>query len=63
MYEIDHLVVTAPSLAEGVAFVEQRLQVKMQPGGRHEGMGTHNAVLRIGRQPPLRCRRSHLKLS
>lgn len=47
---IDHLVVTAPSLAVGVDYVERTLQCKMQPGGQHSRMGTHNALLRIGDQ-------------
>ena len=45
---IDHLTVTAPSLAAGVAYVEARLGVALQPGGTHPRMGTHNALLRLG---------------
>lgn len=45
---IDHLVVTSPTLAAGIQFVEQKLGCRMQPGGRHPRMGTHNALLRIG---------------
>ena len=45
---IDHLVVTAPSLAAGVAYVRERLGVSPQPGGQHPRMGTHNCVLRLG---------------
>lgn len=45
---IDHLVVTAPTLAAGVQYVEQSLGCPMQRGGRHVRMGTHNALLRIG---------------
>ena len=45
---LDHLIVTAPSLAEGVAAVEASLGVSMAPGGQHVLMGTHNAVLRLG---------------
>jgi hypothetical protein len=47
---IDHLVVTAPNLAVGVDYVEQTLRCKMQPGGQHPRMGTHNALLRLGDQ-------------
>lgn len=47
---IDHLVVTAPTLGVGVDYVEQSLQCKMQPGGQHPRMGTHNALLKIGEQ-------------
>jgi hypothetical protein len=45
---IDHLVVTAPTLASGVQYVEQTLGCEMQPGGRHLRMGTYNALLKIG---------------
>ncbi len=44
----DHLTVTAPSLEEGVAFVEERLGVSLEPGGRHAAMGTHNRLLSLG---------------
>ena len=46
--EIDHLVVTASSLEAGVAFVEAELGCRMQPGGQHPQMGTHNRLLRLG---------------
>jgi len=46
--KIDHLVVTAPSLAVGRAYVEKRLGVPMQTGGKHPDMGTHNVLLSLG---------------
>jgi len=48
MAEIDHIVLGARSLEEGAAFVERLLGVKPQPGGRHEGAGTHNMLLGLG---------------
>lgn len=51
MTTLDHLVVAARSLGEGVAFVEGRLGVPMSGGGRHEGLGTHNRLLRLGDGP------------
>ncbi len=42
---IDHLVVTAPSLASGAAYIRDQLGVEMQPGGTHPAMGTHNLLL------------------
>ena len=45
---IDHLAVTAPTLAAGVHFVQQSLSVPMQPGGEHARMGTHNQLLKLG---------------
>lgn len=44
---IDHLVVTAPSLAEGAEFLRQALGVEPQPGGEHPRMGTHNLLVRL----------------
>ena len=46
--ELDHLVVAAGRLDEGVAHVEAALGVTMSPGGRHDFMGTHNALLSLG---------------
>ena len=45
---IDHIAVTAPSLALGAAGLEQVLGVAPQPGGEHPLMGTHNVLLRLG---------------
>ncbi|HVZ44125.1 MAG TPA: VOC family protein [Ramlibacter sp.] len=44
---IDHLVVLAASLAEGVGWCEAALGVTPGPGGAHPLMGTHNRLLRI----------------
>ena len=48
MIELDHLVVAAATLAEGVAWVEERLGVTMGPGGKHAAMGTHNRLIALG---------------
>mgnify|MGYP004702096133 CR=1 FL=1 len=45
---IDHLVVTAPSLETGAAYVRNTLGVAPQTGGEHARMGTHNLLLRLG---------------
>jgi hypothetical protein len=45
---MDHLVVTAPSLAIGVEYVREALGVAPEPGGEHESMGTHNCLLKLG---------------
>lgn len=45
--QVDHLVVAARSLAEGVAWCEQTLGVAPGPGGEHPLFGTHNRLLRI----------------
>ena len=45
---IDHLVVCARTLEEGSAAVEAALGVSLDPGGRHDAMGTHNRLLSLG---------------
>ena len=44
---VDHLVVAAASLADGVAWCEATLGVTPAAGGRHALMGTHNRLLKI----------------
>jgi len=44
---VDHLVVAAASLEQGVAWCEATLGVMPAPGGEHLLMGTHNRLLRI----------------
>jgi hypothetical protein len=45
---LDHLVVAAYTLDQGVSFVQDRLGVPMAGGGKHAAMGTHNRVLKLG---------------
>lgn len=45
---LDHLVVAAPTLDAGAAWVWARLGAECRPGGRHAGIGTHNRLLRLG---------------
>ncbi len=45
MLKLDHLAVACTSLAEGTAWVEQQLGVRLQPGGQHARYGTHNMLL------------------
>ncbi|ROR32063.1 VOC family protein [Inmirania thermothiophila] len=45
---IDHLVVLAPDLDAGGAWVAARLGAAPRPGGAHPDMGTHNRLLRLG---------------
>lgn len=46
--EIDHLVVAAPTLEGGAAWIERRLGVAAGTGGAHPRMGTHNRLLKLG---------------
>ena len=45
--EVDHLVIAARSLAEGVAWCEATLGITPGPGGTHPLMGTHNRLLNV----------------
>lgn len=45
--QVDHLVVAAASLDEGVAWCEATLGVVPANGGRHPLMGTHNRLIKI----------------
>lgn len=45
---MDHLAITAPSLAAGAAYVREVLGVSPQAGGVHARMGTHNQLLKLG---------------
>jgi hypothetical protein len=47
---IDHLIYAAPDLRAAVADVEERLGVRALDGGRHTGLGTHNALLALAPQ-------------
>jgi hypothetical protein len=44
---IDHLVIAAATLAEGVAWCEATLGLTPGPGGEHALFGTHNRLLRL----------------
>ena len=45
MLTLDHIAVACTDLAEGTAWVEERLGVSLQPGGEHARYGTHNTLL------------------
>jgi hypothetical protein len=45
---LDHLVVVAATLEEGVAFCGQRFGVHLLKGGEHVRTGTHNYLLNLG---------------
>lgn len=53
--EVDHLIVAAATLEEGVRWAGSTLGVAPVPGGRHELMGTHNAVLNLSSASFARC--------
>ncbi len=46
---VDHLVYAAPSLDAGIEAMAERLGVTAAYGGKHTGIGTHNALISLGR--------------
>lgn len=46
---IDHLVVAAPNLEQGMARTGELLGVEAMPGGQHPGFGTRNALISLGK--------------
>ena len=46
--QLDHLVYAAPALDSAVEALDALLGVRATPGGRHEGVGTHNALIALG---------------
>jgi hypothetical protein len=48
MIAIDHLAVATTDLGLGAGVLEARLGVPLEPGGKHEVMGTHNRLLSLG---------------
>jgi len=45
---LDHLVLAAASVADGIEYVAALTGATPRPGGQHVAMGTHNALLKIG---------------
>ena len=48
MTELDHIVLAAHTLDQGVTYARSVLGIELQVGGAHPRMGTHNRVLRLG---------------
>ncbi len=56
---LDHLVVAAATLADGIEYFAEISGVAPQPGGKHVAMGTHNALVRsVAERPTSRSSRS-----
>ncbi len=49
-FEVDHIIYCSPELNSGQESIEQLLEVQMQPGGVHDGRGTHNSLLGLDEQ-------------
>ena len=48
--QVDHLVIVAATLAQGVQWCEATLGITPGPGGQHALMGTHNHLFKIASQ-------------
>lgn len=48
LLSLDHLAVCCETLPVGVAYAEDALGAKLDPGGEHAAMGTHNKLLGLG---------------
>ncbi len=46
--ELDHIVVAAKTLDEGRTWARETLGVDAIGGGKHDGLATHNALLKLG---------------
>ena len=45
---LDHLLIGASTLQEGIGWLEERTGVRAVPGGSHPGLGTWNALASLG---------------
>jgi hypothetical protein len=48
MNNLDHIVIAAATLQQGVDYVHSSLGVKIPKGGVHQTMGTHNHLMQLG---------------
>ena len=46
--QIDHLIIGAETLEQGVEYVRNTLGVEVPSGGKHAAMATHNHVMSLG---------------
>ncbi|MCW9034458.1 MAG: VOC family protein [Rhodospirillales bacterium] len=45
---IDHLVIAAKTLEQGIDYLLEKLSVENPAGGEHLTMGTHNLIMSLG---------------
>ena len=47
---LDHIVIGAANLEQGVTYVREMLGIEIPPGGEHVHMGTHNHLMQLGNE-------------
>jgi len=50
MNKLDHIVVAAHSLEQGVEYLQDALGIDVPKGGFHQTMGTHNHLMQLGNE-------------
>ena len=50
MNSLDHIVIAAGTLTQGVEYLQNKLGVEIPRGGCHHSMGTHNHLMRLGNE-------------
>jgi len=48
--KLDHIVIGASTLKQGVDYLENLLDVEIPQGGEHPSMGTHNHLMQLGNE-------------
>lgn len=48
--KVDHIVLVVPNLSQGIAYLQDLTGVLCTTGGKHPQFGTHNALLKIGKE-------------
>jgi hypothetical protein len=48
MNRLDHLVIAAETLQQGVDYIRETMAVEIPPGGLHKSMATHNHLMQLG---------------
>ena len=48
MNSLDHIVIAAANLQQGVDYLQRSFGVEIPPGGKHQSMATHNHVMQLG---------------
>lgn len=46
--KLDHIVIGATSLEQGVVYIQEKLGIDIPKGGKHPLMGTHNHLMQLG---------------